>query len=357
MDKVDLQMGRAVSEEVFPGAVVLVWQKGHIEFHHAYGLTNLFTQEKMTCDTVFDLASLTKPLATTLAVLKLIASGEMTLSQTLGEFLPELENSSKSSITLEMLLRHTSGYPAHRNYFERLSKFTLIQRKEKLKSFLCCEELVHPVGETTLYSDLGFMLLAEIVEFIVNDRLDSWLANKIYGPLELNNLFFNRHFECLRQEKYAATEWCPIRQMVLSGQVHDDNAYALGGVCGHAGLFGTAGNVLKLLVALLQSYHGISDNLFFPPSLVRQFLTRPGDNVRPLGFDFPVVSNSSSGKMFSVESVGHLGFTGTSFWMDLSREIIIILLTNRVHPYRSNEKIRSFRPQIHDAIMRDLGVN
>ncbi len=355
MDLVDFQMREAVSEEVFPGAVLLVWRKGHIEFHHAYGQTNLFTMEEMSLDTVFDLASLTKPLATTLAVMKLIASGEITLNLTLGKFLPGFKNSPKSPITLEMLLRHTSGYPAHRTYYEKLVKLPLTRRKEKLRRFLCLETLVNPIGETTLYSDLGFMLLAEIVETIVNDGMDRWLVKNIYDPLGLNRLYFNRHFEFVRPEKYAATEWCPLRKMMLSGQVHDDNAHALGGVCGHAGLFGTAENVLRLLLELLSAYRGGSDSLFFPSCLVRRFLTRPDGRLRPLGFDFPSKVDSSSGTMFSKESVGHLGFTGTSFWMDLPREIIIILLTNRVHPHRSNEKIRSFRPRIHNTIMGALG--
>jgi CubicO group peptidase (beta-lactamase class C family) len=356
MRQVRIEMQKALSEEVFPGAVLSVWQKDLLKFHQAYGYSNLFTHEEMTPDTIFDLASLTKPLSTSLAVLKLIESGQISLNQTLGDFFPELKSSSKSSVTIEMLLRHTSGYPAHKNYFEKLLKIPLAKRKTKLKSFLCREKLVNPIGEKTLYSDLGFMFLAEIIELIVEEGLDTWLTKNVYTPLGLKQLFFIRHFESLCPGKYAATEWCSVRRMMVCGQVHDDNAHALGGVCGHAGLFGTAENVCRLLVSLLSAYHGKANSLCFPSHLVRQFLKRPNNSMRPLGFDIPTQGNSSSGIFFSKESVGHLGFTGTSFWMDLPKEIIIVLLTNRVHPYRSNEKIKVFRPRIHDTVMRALAA-
>jgi CubicO group peptidase (beta-lactamase class C family) len=354
MDRIDRYMQRAVLESIFPGAVLLVAHRGQVEFFQAYGWANLFTRAKMTVETVFDLASLTKPLATTLALMKLIADSKLSLNQTIGDLLPIDMNSDKALITIEMLLNHTSGYPAYRAYYKILSHLPKSKRKERLRSLLFDEPLLNPIGKTTLYSDLGFMLLAEVVEQMVKQDLDQWVLDNIYTPLDLTKLYFIKHFERRKSGSYAATEFCPFRHMLLSGIVHDDNAYAIGGVCGHAGLFGTAENVKKLLMVLLQGFKAGSDSTVFSSKLIRKFFKRSSKNGRPLGFDAPSFHQSASGTRFSKQSIGHLGFTGTSFWVDLKKEIIIILLTNRVHPHRHHNAIRYFRPWIHDAVMNVL---
>ena len=196
--------------------------------------------------------------------------------------------------------------------------------------------------------------MAEVVEQLVKEDLDQWVAENIYIPLDLTNLYFIKHFESRKPGSYAATELCPFRHMLLSGNVHDDNAYAVGGVCGHAGLFGTAENLKKLLMILLRGYNAGSDPAVFSSKLIRTFFRRSSKNGRPLGFDAPSFHQSASGTRFTRQSIGHLGFTGTSFWVDLKKEIIIILLTNRVHPHRHNNAIRYFRPWIHDAVMNVL---
>lgn len=356
MYRVDHHMQRAVLENIFPGAVLLVVHRGQVEIHEAYGWANLFTRKKVTVKTIFDLASLTKPLATTLAVMKLINDSQLSLDDTLGKLLSLPTNSDKSNITIEMLLRHTSGYPAHRTYYNVLQNLPQLERKDKIQFLLYNEPLVNKVGKTTLYSDLGFMLLAEVVEHVVKEKLDQWIADSIFAPLGLTELYFIRHFENHRQKGYyAATELCPFRHMLLSGVVHDDNAYAMGGVCGHAGLFGTAENLKKLLMVLQKGHIGKSDATILSPKLIRHFFKRLSKNGRPLGFDAPACNQSSSGTRFSPQSIGHLGFTGTSFWVDLKKETIVILLTNRIHPHRYNNAIRRFRPRIHDAVMAALG--
>lgn len=355
MRAVDCQMQKALTENVFPGAVLMVARRGVIEFFEAYGRANLFTQETMTVETVFDLASLTKPLATTLAVMKLMEEGGLSLNRSLCDFWPEFRGSPKAAITIEMLLRHTSGYAAHRTYYKMVEGLGEWESKEKIRNLLLNEPLVNAVGKATVYSDLGFMLLSEIIFQETKMHLDQWVIEKIYTPLGLNGLFFVRHFESLRRARYAATELCPFRHLLLCGAVHDDNAYAMGGVCGHAGLFGPAKDIMRLLSALLHAYLMKSDLTTFSSQLVRLFFKRPPGDGRPLGFDVPTLGRSSSGKYFSKESVGHLGFTGTSFWMDLEREIIVVLLTNRVHPHRCNNAIRQFRPVLHDAVMTVFG--
>jgi CubicO group peptidase (beta-lactamase class C family) len=180
------------------------------------------------------------------------------------------------------------------------------------------------------------------------------VSEKIYKPLGLDNLFFPGLNALHSSAPFAATEQCPWRNRLVIGQVHDENAYVVGGVEGHAGLFGSAAAVHKLLLELLSVFHGKSVHRLFQTELVRLFFRRLPGTDRALGFDIPSDENSSAGGYFSVNTVGHLGFTGTSFWMDLDRSIIVILLTNRVHPNRDNEAIKVFRPTLHNEVMKNI---
>ncbi|MBW2435071.1 MAG: serine hydrolase, partial [Deltaproteobacteria bacterium] len=147
---------------------------------------------------------------------------------------------------------------------------------------------------------------------------------------------------------------CAWRRKVLVGQVHDENAYAVGGIEGHAGLFGSAADIHRLLIELLFTYHGQKHSDLFSKNLLHQFFRRLPGTDKALGFDAPSEKGASCGAIFSQKSVGHLGFTGTSFWMDLERSVVVILLTNRVHPTRNNEQIKNFRPKLHDTVMEVL---
>jgi len=213
---------------------------------------------------------------------------------------------------------------------------------------------VQPVGSHVVYSDIGFMILEWLVEEICGKRFDRFVSATLYEPLGLGNLFFIDTEAGRKPGVFAATEQCPWRQQLQSGQVHDENAYAAGGVQGHAGLFGAALDVHRLLSHLLSSYHGQPSTPLFQPDMVQLFFRPLAGSDKALGFDTPSLSGSSSGRFFSRNSVGHLGFTGTSFWMDLDRSIIVVLLTNRVHPTRDNEEIKAFRPLLHDAVMLSL---
>ncbi len=218
------------------------------------------------------------------------------------------------------------------------------------------EPLKYIPGKKTVYSDLGFMILEWIIEVISGKRLDSFVHDEIYNPLGLDNLFFVDHevsvSEQFLQKSYAATERCPWRERLIEGRVHDDNAYVVGGISGQAGLFGTVLDVNALLTEMMSSYYGNSEKYVFDNNLVKFFFKPQKCTDRVLGFDTPSQSGSSSGNCFSKRTVGHLGFTGTSFWMDLNHRIIVLLLTNRVHPHRDNIKIREFRPEIHNAVMK-----
>jgi len=346
-----------VSRGVFPGAVLSVAEKGHQVFLESVGFARLSPERPMTTETVFDVASLTKPLATAVSFMVLAQKGAVALDDKLGDLVRAFTHSDKNGITVRQLLSHCSGMPAYQPYFEKLRNVPPEKRIDALREFLVAEPLAYQPGTVCLYSDLGFMILQWILEDITHQRLDDFVARSVHGPLGAKDLFFNPDCTKKGNHVYAATENCPWRGRVLEGEVHDDNASVLGGVAGHAGLFGTAQAVLGLLQTLLNAWKGKPQAGLFPSEIVRVFFQRQADpGSWALGFDTPTRPDSSSGRYFSDNSVGHLGFTGTSFWMDLEKEIIVVLLTNRVHPSRANDKIKQFRPIIHDAVMVALGA-
>ncbi|MFP4349055.1 MAG: serine hydrolase domain-containing protein [Thermodesulfobacteriota bacterium] len=357
---IDRFMEKGVRDRVFPGAVLLVACRAEVVHHQGYGLANLYTGTPVTTETLFDLASLTKPLATALSVIKLIETGRLRLDHSLEALFPETAGTDKGPIRIDQLLVHNSGLPDYRPFYKRLGAAPLETNKSLLRNRILKEPLIGPIGRTVLYSDLGFMLLDWVIERVSGTRPDRFIGQQVYAPLGLDRLFFVDLEGPLPEGRFAATEHCPWRNRVLEGWVHDENAFISGGIQGHAGLFGTAAAVYRLLSILLTAYHrpsssGSKEDSFFPGSLVRTFLKPFEDTGRSLGFDRPSPAGSSCGALFSAEAVGHLGFTGTSFWMDLERSVLVILLTNRVHPSRNNVKIRGFRPVLHDWVMKELG--
>jgi serine-type D-Ala-D-Ala carboxypeptidase len=353
-DKIDHLMVEAIKNFVFPGAVLLFSKDGLILFHKAYGIGNIFSRFPVSVNTLFDLASLTKPLVTATSIMALVRDGKLSLENQLGHILAEFKNSEMNEIRIEHLLSHTSGLPDYYPYYKILEKYPVQERKAQLRYFLINVPLKNPIGQTRLYSDLGFMILSWIIERTAKCSIDRFVNDEIFRPLGLENLFYQNLYEKKKNFQYAATEICPWRKTLIEGFVHDENAFVVGGIEGHAGLFGTAENIHRLLEHILTIYN---DDLFqgiFPAHFVKIFLQRFKNFDRTLGFDTPSDKNSSSGHFFSRDSVGHLGFTGTSFWMDLKRSIIVILLTNRIHPDRKNENIKKFRPALHDAIMSKI---
>ena len=351
---IDGLMKGAVSGNVFPGGVLLVSVDGAIVFFEAYGVENLYSGKPVTKETVFDLASLTKPLATTFAVMKLIQRSHLALNQNLGSILPSFKNTDKEKIRIEQLLYHNSGLPDYRPYYKLVRNLEPGQRKDVLRELLVKEPLAHPPGRQVVYSDLGFMVLCWAVETASGTRLDHFVMETIYRPLNLKTLFFMPIDKDPPRFSFAATERCPWRGIVLEGIVHDDNAYSAGGIEGHAGLFGTAEDVFCLLSELSACYRGESSKKIFDSKLTRHFLRRNKHTGRALGFDTPSLTDPSCGRFFSEKTVGHLGFTGTSFWMDLGRNMMVILFTNRIHPSRDNNRIKAFRPILHDAVMENF---
>jgi CubicO group peptidase (beta-lactamase class C family) len=354
---IDHLMNQGLRENVFPGAVLLVGRGDQPLFFKSYGSANLFAGLPMTRQTVFDLASLTKPLATTLAVARLVDQEQIVLDRPILRWMPALAGSDKATITTRQLLCHQSGLPAHDLFYMTLKSISAKMRKAVVLDLLKSVPLENPPGVKHRYSDLGFMLLCRLVETVSGCSMDHFLRHEIYDPMGLDDLFFVDLTGSQRPfGPYAATELCPLRNRLLVGEVHDDNAWFAGGIDGHAGLFGSAEAVFRLLRYVVADFRCIRERTFFSQKILSEIFHGVKSNPLPMGFDRPSVENSSAGRYFSTNTVGHLGFTGVSFWMDLDKDVTVILFTNRVHPFRWNTRLVQFRPRIHDRIMEHFEI-
>jgi len=358
-NKITEILKKGLKEKVYPGAVLLTAREENIVFFYNVGNRTLHPYPlPMEKETRFDLASLTKPLATTLAAMKLEEENHLDLDEPISSLIEPFPWRDKADITPRLLLNHSSGLSDWKPYYLELIKLPIKERKPAVRR-LIMEEPLHEEPQTvSLYSDLGFIVLEWIIEIMTGKDLSSFLDATFYQPLGLKTLYLDHiNIDTVNEkDSYAATEHCLWRKEIIQGHVHDENAYALGGYSGHAGLFGTAQDIFTLTTALVNIYHGYNSGLL-KSKTVRIFLSRQGivpGSTWALGWDTPSKNNSSSGNYFSPKSIGHTGFTGTSIWIDLEKNITVIFLTNRIHPSRSNEKIKKFRPELHNLIMRDL---
>ena len=363
-------LDQAVRDGVFPGGVLIARVQGQLQLLVTAGrLSAEPGAETVRNSTIYDLASLTKPLATVTSILLLVQAGKLELDAALGGILIELKEAPVGAATLRDLLCHRSGLPGWRPLYERLNAEGLAWGRgepnavrQAVLRLISSEPLAYEIGQHSLYSDLGFILLGIAVERVSGLLLDEYFGVAVVQSLGAQPLSFNRAGKASRSPymqfgaSVAATEWDNWRKRLLKGEVHDENAAAMGGVAGHAGLFGTAQSVLAIAGAWLEGLQGTRAVL--DHHLVLEFTKRqprPSGSSWALGWDTPSAP-SSSGTHFSAESFGHLGFTGTSLWIDPQRSLEVVLLTNRVHPNRKNDAIRAFRPMIHDLVYREFAI-
>ena len=363
MEKNDLitrALQAAVDEKVFPGAVLFVRYHGNICYHQAVGVTSaLPSQSPTSLKTIYDLASLTKPLATGTGVLCLVQDGLLELDQPIESIVQVLRGKPVARATMRDLLCHRSGLPAWRSFYEAVALENNTLPKEHsvnhVLKIIAEEPLEYEPKSQSVYSDLGFIFLGLAIETVTKQSLRQYCADRMFNPLQATPLSFFDDSHCQSSQAHIApTEQDFWRGRMLHGEVHDQNAYVLGGAAGHAGLFGTAQAVSVMTKAWLEAYLG--RDVFLDAKLVRQFTSRQGepkDSSWALGWDTPSTP-SSSGVHFSSSSFGHLGFTGTSIWIDPEVELEVILLSNRVNPTRENNKIRQFRPMIHDVVYETI---
>lgn len=342
-----------VEEHAFPGAVVAVGIDGEVLFADAVGHYGDEDRRPVTDSTVYDLASLTKVIGLTTAVMLLVAEEQIDLEAPVTEYLPEFSGDDKRDVLVRHLLTHTSGLPAWRPLHLET------ENREEALDTVFATPLESVPGEHYVYSDLGAILMTLIVERVSGSRLDVLLENRVFGPLGMGWTRYRPPPEW--RDRIAPTEDDPWRGEVVWGEVHDENAVRLGGVSGHAGLFSTAPDLARYAKWILDAYHGRLEPdapLFVPSDVVTDFTRRqpgPEGSTRALGWDTPSSEGSSAGTLMSRSSFGHTGFTGTSIWIDPETEMFVILLTNRVHPTRENDAIRRYRGMAADSAVVAVG--
>jgi CubicO group peptidase (beta-lactamase class C family) len=346
-ERIDSLLRSAIADGVAPGAAVAVGRRGRVVHLAGYGAidTPADAPEVDPSTTLFDLASLTKVVATTTAAMLLEDRGLLDLDRPVREYLPELSDPAKAAITPRMLLVHTGGLEAFAPLFREL------RGREAYLAAINERPLRAAPGTTTVYSDWDFVLLQLIIERITGEPLDEFVAEQIFVPLGMTNTGY-RPDPSLKQ-RIAATEVQELRGGKVHGEVHDENAWALGGVAGHAGLFSTASDLAIFARMMLNGGRCGEVELLRPATVARWTARQERRSSRALGWDTPS-PRSSAGRYFSPWSFGHTGFTGTSIWMDPTRELFVVLLTNRVNPTRDNPRAGPLRRALADLVQASV---
>jgi CubicO group peptidase (beta-lactamase class C family) len=343
---------RAIADHSFPACSLAVTASGELVAHKAFGR---FTYEpaspEVTITSIFDLASLTKVLATTAMAMILYERGLLDLEAPVNAIVPEFgagsagDDSRRREVTLRMLLAHSSGLPAYEKLFLRATN------REDLLEAAFATQLAADPGTRAEYSDIGFIILGVALGRLADETLDGFCQREIFGPLGMTHTTFNPA-AALKNSIPPTADDRTFRHRVIQGEVQDENASILGGVAGHAGLFSTPQDVAIFAHAMLNAGQPI-----LRASTVELFSRResaPQGTSRALGWDTPS-SPSQSGKYFSPHTIGHLGYTGTSLWIDRERHVSVILLTNRTWPDCQNQAIKKVRPAVLDFVMEALG--
>ena len=337
---------RGVEERAFPAAVVEVGTRGEMLWQQAFGRLDYEPDSAPTdTSTIFDLASLTKVIATTSLVMRLVERGALALNEPIRKWLAEWRGNDRENVTVRSLLTHSSGLTAWLPFYRDHTG------RQEFQHAICSLPLEYPPDTQAIYSDLGFILLGFIAEDAGGDSFRAQ-STQLLSTLTSAPLMFNPPVGLRRS--IAPTEHDPWRGRRLIGEVHDENCWALGGAAGHAGLFGTAQAVGDFARVVLGALKG-KDARLAAADTIRLFVRRSGTATgsRALGWD-TMLPTSSCGAKMSPSAFGHTGFTGTTLWIDPDREVYVVFLTNRVNPTRENTVIHRIRPVLHDAVMSAL---
>ncbi|MBP1655364.1 MAG: beta-N-acetylglucosaminidase [Bacteroidetes bacterium] len=334
----------AIADSAFPAAQVAVVHRSVLLYNTAFGT---YTYDPASRDidltTMFDLASCSKVVGATTAVMKLYDQGLINVDDPVSKYLPAFAEGEKAAITIRHLLTHRAGFPPFRQFWKFCST-----PEAMIDSAFATPLVSHP-GDSTIYSDIGFITLGKVVERVSGVSLDAFLQREFFGPLGLRSTMYNPPSSLVDQiaPTEVDTSW---RKRLVRGEVHDENADFLGGVSGHAGLFSTSKDLAVLMTMLMEKgmYGG---RRYLNAGTIDLFTRNPAPGCRLLGWDVKSPTGSSAGGAFGPSSFGHTGFTGTSIWVDPERELCVIFLTNRVHPTRANTKISRVRPAVHDAVV------
>jgi CubicO group peptidase (beta-lactamase class C family) len=335
--QIDEIIQSAIKDSAFPGSVVLVSKEGKVIYEKAFGhLTYDDTSAAVTKNTIYDIASLTKVIASTTAVMICYDKNLFSLDDPVAKYITEFSQNGKEKVTIKNLLLHNSGLPAFKRFYNNYSS------ADEIINDIYKMPLSYETESKTVYSDLGFITLQKIIEQVTGKEFDVFCKEEIFIPLQMNSTFFNPPDSL--QYKIAPTEYDNSWRNKL---VWGETSVLLNGVAGHAGLFSTAQDISNLLILLL------NDGAFDGNQIIKS-ATYSDKSTRALGWDTKSGEGSSAGELFDTTSFGHTGFTGTSVWVDPTREIFVVLLTNRVYPTRENKKLYKVRPALHNAVINTL---
>lgn len=339
---IDRVVERGIKAGGYPGAAVVVGRKGAAVWEKGFGRLGWTVESgAVSAETIYDLASLTKVVGTTTAVMVLFDEGKLHLDDPVSRFIPEFTGGGKENVTIRMLLEHRSGLPAGRDLWR------LAHTPEEARATVISTPLVAAPGQTYEYSDLGADMLGFIVEAVAGESLDAFLQRRVFTPLGMSDTHFRP--DASIRGRIAPTEITPPRGYPLRGEVHDENAYALGGVAGHAGLFSTVSDLSIFAQMLLNG--GVYDDVRIVSDSTVQLFTRRAAGTRALGWD-TCAGAFGCGQYLGANAYGHTGYTGTSLWIDPDREMFVVLLTNRVHAARARRPakvISDVRADLADA--------
>jgi len=344
--RLDSVMRAAIADHATPGATIAVARRGKLLLLKGYGHTDWALGAPRANDsTMYDMASLTKVVATTTAAMILEDEGKLDLNRTVASYLPEYDVPDKRAITVRMLLTHTSGIRSNFPLWKEA------KGREQYFAGMVTFPLVRDPGSAVEYTDWNMVLMQFIIERLTGQTLDQFVQARVFGPLGMRDTRYNPP-ESLKP-RIAPTETEDFRGGQVWGVVHDETAWALGGVSGNAGLFSSARDLAVFVQMLLNggSYGGVP--LIKPSTVARWTARQRPDASRALGWDTPS-PQSSAGRFFSLRSFGHTGFTGTSIWADPEKELFVVLLTNRVNPTRDNQKIGPLRRAVADVVQQSV---
>lgn len=332
----------AIQNNYFPGAQIVIGHNKGIYVSEAFGNKSIYPEIlPLDKNTLFDMASLTKVMATTMVLMKFLEKGLISLYDRVGYFLKEFKGGKKDVVTILNLVTHTAGFAP----FKPL--YTLCRDYKDSIKYICTSDLEYTPNTRVVYSDFSYIILAYLLEKIGNDRLDKLSQKYVFEPLNMNNTCFNP-----KLKNIAATEIDPKTNTPLVGIVHDENARFLEGISGHAGLFSNIEDVSKLATMLINRGNGFMSQPAFD-AMIRNY-TKGMDENRGIGWCIKGTELSSGGDIISPNAFGHTGFTGTSLWVDIEHDIYVGLLTNRVHPTRENMNIIRFRRLFHNAVLASV---
>ena len=346
--EVNKTMEKAIADSIFPGGVLLFGIDNSFIYSKTFGhYTYDKSSPKMKLNTIFDLASVSKVVGTTSAAMILYDEGKLKLDEKVKTYLPEFNNHGKGVITIRNLLVHNSGLPAFKKYYD------IYNTEQEVINDIMNTELIYKPGSKYVYSDLGIITLQKVIEKITGMGLDEFLKEKLFKPLEMTRTMYNPPDSLKNQ--CAPTEIDTFfRMRPLQGEVHDERAYMLHGVAGHAGLFSTVEDLSKFVRMLLNGGKYKGKQIINPKTIEEWTTKQSNQSDRGLGWEVKSKEKASCGKYFSMNSFGHTGYTGTSIWVDKDKKLFVIMLTNRVYPTRKNRKIYPFRAVIHNAVYKSI---